>query len=777
MNRLAEVGQVLYINLGNSAAIDAFVATGGLNTRDLCFPLTSQAYGSGKTILQNNLGRKWTEAAMDPGGAVAQQLAVLYPEISLEEWKAALRATLGARTVDVKCSYTAEKTIQATTWAINKQFGFATAPRTYTDEDFKTALEMARRIAPVILCWDELGEFGKGSTCLMAMGQVMRHMLAWFSRSSDTTGLPTFCSPTLRRMVGRLSWFEAATMTKARAEFSELRSVFMTALEATAAAPGEQGVHPVYCLVAGRLSLPLSLMFCENQSSSPYTNQSIALQALKVHDIEELIGSSTYLPALSGDGRKLQRMELARLLREACAGVPRAIHWVLSVISVTSMDVSTPAAMQVAVQRIVRMLATGSKSGILEGRTLPSPADAELFDKLILCDMFDIALDTKVLARGDDTVAGDASTAAWADQQRELLAVSTYLPVMFDPAPDGLKIPRVATMLRTLSATLEDPLKMPEWLLYAGLPREKDVCLAVIRGGLRYVRGAEACPGLTMPLRELVPFLPAALGGRLIWARALQLRPCEVSAGMAPFSLAAQARIPADLAEVKRVFFPHASMHEFDAALARGRLPWHANPANCDKVLTVVPMALAPSADVFVLIPRTAWAVNGVAPPPPVLFEIQVKGSATLSPGAKAIGRTVVVNEVCKSLLFDEDTPADAQVVLVIVADTLDAALAPGVCSVLGDMAKLLAADKVAAFVKRKLGSRKVTQAASEAEVTAALARLTVVVADPIEFRKWAPRRVGSDYSGKGSDTVNPVPVVTLDEPADGQTTKKKKKK
>ena len=54
-----------------------------------------------------------------------------------------------------------------------------------------------------------------------------------------------------------------------------------------------------------------------------------------------------------------------------------------------------------------------------------------------------------------------------------------------------------------------------------------------------------------MPLRELVPFLPDPLGWRRVRASTLQLCPAEVSGETAaPFSLATQARISMDVAEL-----------------------------------------------------------------------------------------------------------------------------------------------------------------------------------------------------------------------------------
>ena len=254
VNRVAEIGEVLCVNTDNNAAVDA---GGSLNLRDLRFPFTSQAYGSGKTALQHVLGRMWTEAAADNNSILAGKLAKLNMGLGLNEWKEALQAAAGARTVYVMCGSTAKNTIDRTAISITEQFGFDKSLLCDVDK-FRAALKKARRIAPVILCWDEIGNFANSGFTVMPF-------------------VPEFESPTLRRIVQRLDAHGIGQMQKARHEFHELRDMYMIALQETAAASGEQGVHPVYCLAAGRLSLPLSLMFAQRSSSSPYTNRHIAL--------------------------------------------------------------------------------------------------------------------------------------------------------------------------------------------------------------------------------------------------------------------------------------------------------------------------------------------------------------------------------------------------------------------------------------------------------------------------------------------------------------------
>jgi hypothetical protein len=170
------------------------------------------------------------------------------------------------------------------------------------------------------------------------------------------------------------------------------------------------------------------------------------------------------------------------------------------------------------------------------------------------------------------------------------------------------------------------------------------------------------------------------------------------------------------------------------------------DPGNCGRVLVIWPVALAPSANVVLSIPQTAWAGNGVPPPPPVLLELRTSD--------KVVGLADVLDKVCLSLLFHEGTAADAEVVLVLVSDTLDAALTPGVVLVSSHMAKLLAADPVKAYVARQLGSLKATPASSRNVLAAVLTRLTVVVADPLEFRKWSPRRQRARTVGTAGDVA-----------------------
>ncbi len=575
------------------------------------------------------------------------------------------------------------------------------------------------------------------------------------------TYMPAYENPVLRRILARLTEDDISAMSRARHEFNELRGMYMTALKQTAPSPGEEGVHPVYCFIAGRLSLPLSLMFGETTPASQYMNRPIVLQALKPGDIDELLAKTTYLPALvdASDAR----MELAQLLHDACAGVPRSIHWALAIMATLKMDVSTSGAMQVAVSRAARILARSEHEQLKMLRTMASPQDADLFYKLTLCDLFDIPL------RGTAPVPGAMVSSEWRDQQRELLAVSTYLPVMFDPAPGGMQIPRVAAMLRDQTFK-EDPPNMPAMMLYAGLPREKDVCMAVIRGGLHASIAATVAPDVTLPLFGLVPFLDMPVGSRLVRAGALQLRPVEVSSNKAPFTLAKQAGIPADMKTVHERYFTGQPMAVFKAALGAGRLPWDQDPANKGKVLVVMPAPLAPSADVFVSVPREAWA-DAAAGHPPLVVEAQIKGAATADEGKKIIMDTVC-EELVKSVLFHPDTDTDTEVRFVLLADTLDKNLAPGIYSVSARGLDMKTAPApVRAYVERELAKNAAASnnaalaeyaVLAAAVLAAALARLKVVVVATSEFRKWAPRRDDSNYAGIGSDVKNPVPELQI---------------
>jgi hypothetical protein len=130
--------------------------------------------------------------------------------------------------------------------------------------------------------------------------------------------------------------------------------------------------------------------------------------------------------------------------------------------------------------------------------------------------MFDVPLT-------GDAAATTQVVAEWRDLQEVLLLVSTYLPVMFESGPGGVQIPRVAARLRNVPIDNKSHPQLPATLRYAGLALVRDICAAVVCGGLRALRVVMADPFHDTAHERACPV--SVLGAREIFPHALQLRP------------------------------------------------------------------------------------------------------------------------------------------------------------------------------------------------------------------------------------------------------------
>ena len=139
---------------------------------------------------------------------------------------------------------------------------------------------------------------------------------------------------------------DKATVLEKYDEYCVLRSGLAhairqsTTLDKTVTATNSAN-KPAHVIVGGRVSLELADKLLYQHSSSPERNNRIYLEALAVSHVEEAIDHYELWPAAQAGLPEL-RYALAASVRNATAGCPRPMHFVLSIIKTLRLDISNP---------------------------------------------------------------------------------------------------------------------------------------------------------------------------------------------------------------------------------------------------------------------------------------------------------------------------------------------------------------------------------------------------------------------------------------------------
>jgi hypothetical protein len=287
-------------------------------------------------------------------------------------------------------------------------------------------------------------------------------------------------------------------------EYRALRAGVIGAIRATTpkgASPLD--VKPVHVFVAGKLSLPCSLALLQSPSlKSNHVTKRVYLQALLPEHVEQL--ARNYMPACDDATLKIAAQELCRLT----VGVPRAIHHALASMTVlgTLAGSQTPDAVKTAVGNVVR--AVSEVSFFDNNRlTLSTPEEKRLYTALAACDLLDIPL-----------IEPEKRTGLTTEQKQvlKLLDATQFLPVMFEPAPDGRvgQIPRVSAFhVDNLPEAFDAASALTFALPHLAAEREVDIVRAIQVGFVPHFMVAKLHCNHLVPLTDLVPFLPTELHG------------------------------------------------------------------------------------------------------------------------------------------------------------------------------------------------------------------------------------------------------------------------
>jgi hypothetical protein len=363
---------------------------------------------------------------------------------------------------------------------------------------------------------------------------------------------------------------------------------------ATPSADTPSASQPLHIMAAGLLDAGNE----RSWSQSPVErDHRVCLEALALPHIEEIIDRYHLWPAEQNGLGELRRA-LATALRNATAGCPQPVHIVLSVIKILQLDVGNRDAISTTVADVaMALLETDEEPYKQHGHHMRYSCRA--YADLAVYSMLNMDLDCSA-----------GSTDSWENRwEGKLLDHTMRLPIMFETAGNGKRIPRIAPIL-TRDLRKELPYIKLNALgndfdeIVGRLPRVYGVLRVVQRGFLPHYLIALFDASYILPLEHLVPFLPNRHRG--IYVRVSSVMP----------------QIQHHEVKTEEPSIAHFLKLEADVPTAAPERPagqdavWHQNQELCGKVLmvTVSDSSRNPVVDGLLWVPATAQcAADGAA--------------------------------------------------------------------------------------------------------------------------------------------------------------------